>query len=309
VTAWVFVVGWAYLHTYYAYFGVNVDSLDFPVYHYFVFCYTQFVAFSWSGLSIAFLLLAFFLITWTGTQTVRKSLALLISCAYLFMFWAGFQLAVYNGKTAAMHNMGLDRLALVAPENFPHPEARMMACHAEHLLHQAVVYDSLAAAVAACHWLVGTSARRREYRHPPLTPRELAHKLPAFYAQHPHVGILFGPEDTGLTTAELDLCNDLVVIPTVADATSLNLAQAVLVLGYEIMQVHYQAPSHQGPPLASVDEIEAMYDHFRAAFSIHGFSGSHAIERSLMGIRRICERAGLERRDVRLLRGIARQLA
>jgi TrmH family RNA methyltransferase len=209
----------------------------------------------------------------------------------------------------AMHNMGLARLALVAPEHFPHPEARMMACHAEPLLHQAVVYDSLAAAVATCHWLVGTSARRREYRHPPLTPRELAHKLPALYAQHPHVGILFGPEDTGLTTAELDLCNDLVVIPTVPEATSLNLAQAVLILGYEIMQAHYQAPSQPGPPLASVDEIEAMYAHFRAAFSMHGFSGSHAIERSLMGMRRICERAGLERRDTRLLRGIARQLA
>ena len=96
--------------------------------------------------------------------------------------------------------------------------------------------------MATCHWLVGTSARRREYRHPPLTPHELAHKLPALYAQHPHVRILFGPEDTGLTTAELDLCNDLVVIPTVPEATSLNLAQAVLILGYEIMQAHYQAP-------------------------------------------------------------------
>src|SRR5262244_4266302 len=90
----------------------------------------------------------------------------------------------------AMHNMGLRRLALVAPAHFPHPEARMMACHAEHLLHQAEVYDSLSAAVATCHWLVGTSARRREYRYPPLTPRELAHKLSALYAQHPHVGIL-----------------------------------------------------------------------------------------------------------------------
>jgi tRNA C32,U32 (ribose-2'-O)-methylase TrmJ len=58
-----------------------------------------------------------------------------------------------------------------------------------------------------------------------------------------------------------------------------------------------------------VGEIEALYAHFRAAFTIHGFSGSHAIERSLMGMRRICERAGLERRDIRLLRGIARQLA
>ena len=107
VTAWVFVVGWTYLHTYYIYFGVNVDSLDFPIYHNFVFCYTQFVAFSWSGMGIAILLLAFFLITWAGTQTVRKPWAVLICCAYLFMFWAGFQLALYNGKVAAMHDMGL----------------------------------------------------------------------------------------------------------------------------------------------------------------------------------------------------------
>jgi len=156
---------------------------------------------------------------------------------------------------------------------------------------------------------VGTSARRREYRHPPLTPHELAHKLPALCAQHPHVGILFGPEDTGLTSAELDLCNDLVIIPTVPEATSLNLAQAVMVLSYEIMQAQYQPPLHQEPPLASLDEIEAMYGHMREAFTIHGFSGAHAIERGLMGLRRIFERAGLERRDVRLLRGIARQLA
>jgi hypothetical protein len=107
VTAWVFVVGWAYLHAYYAYFGVNVDSLDFPAYHYLIFCYTQFVTFSWSGVGIAAVLFAFFLITWAGTQTVRKAWAVLISCTYLFMFWAGFHLAVRNGKNAAVHNMGL----------------------------------------------------------------------------------------------------------------------------------------------------------------------------------------------------------
>lgn len=209
----------------------------------------------------------------------------------------------------AMQNMGLHRLALVAPVAFPHPEARMLACHAEPLLEQAVVYDSVAAAMAPCHWLVGTSARRREYRKPPLTPRALAQQWPILQSQHPHIGILFGPEDAGLTTEELDLCNDLVVIPTVAEATSLNLAQAVLVLCYELMQADSQAPAYQAPPLATLAEIEAMYSHFREAFAIHGFSGAHTIERAIMGLRRLCERAGLERRDVRLLRGIARQLA
>src|SRR2546422_11169835 len=75
------------------------------------------------------------------------------------------------------------------------------------------------------------------------------------------------------------------------------------------MQARYQAPPHQEPPLASLDEIEAMYGHMREAFAIHGFPGPHAIERGLMGLRRIFERAGLERRDGRLLRGIARQVA
>ena len=112
----------------------------------------------------------------------------------------------------AMHNMGLERLVLVAPKRFPHPEARMMACDAVELLQQARIVPTLAEAVASCHWLVGTSARRRQYRKPPLSPEAVAHKLPALYQQQ--VGILFGAEDAGLTTAELDLCHDLLVIPT-----------------------------------------------------------------------------------------------
>lgn len=209
----------------------------------------------------------------------------------------------------AMGNMGLHRLVLVAPERFPHAEARMMACGAEDLLQQAQIHATLDTAIAPCHWLVGTSARRREYRHAPLTPRAFAARLPMVTARHPQVGILFGPEDAGLTTAELDLCNELVVIPTVPHATSLNLAQAVLVLCYEILQSQYQPPCVSAPPVASVGEVEAMFAHLHAAFTIHGFSGEHAVLRGLMGLRRIFERAGLERRDVRLVRGIARQLA
>ena len=208
----------------------------------------------------------------------------------------------------AMHNMGLSQLTLVAPACFPHPEARMMACNAEPLLQQARVCDTIHEAVASCHWLVGTSARRRHYRKPPLTPRELAHKLPAL-CQHAHVGILFGPEDTGLTTDELNLCHDRVVIPTAPTATSLNLAQAVMVLCYEILLAHSQPAAPQVPILATVADTEAMYAHLQDAFSLHGFPDTHSIERILDRLRRIFERTGLERRDVRLIRGIARQLA
>ena len=208
----------------------------------------------------------------------------------------------------AMQNMGLHRLCLVQPECFPHPAARMMACHADELLQQAQVCDSVQQAVAGCHWLVGTSARRRRYRKPPLTPRAFAHKLPVLCQQH-HVGLLFGPEDAGLTTPELNLCHELLVIPTVPTATSLNLAQAVMVVCYEIMQARIQAPTEVLPALASVGEIEAMYQHLRQALAIRGFSDPHGIERVLDGLRRIFERTALEQRDVRLVRGIARQLA
>lgn len=207
----------------------------------------------------------------------------------------------------AMRNMGLHRLALVQPARFPHPEARMMACNAESLLQQAQVYDSLEEAVATCHWLIGTSARRRQYRNPPLTPRALGDKLIDLCQQH-HVGILFGPEDAGLTTPELNLCHELMVIPTVSAATSLNLGQAVMVTCYEILQARERPPSRQMPRLASVEETEAMYDHLRQAFAIRGYSDAYQIERVLDGLRRLFDRVELEQRDVRLMRGIARQL-
>jgi TrmH family RNA methyltransferase len=208
----------------------------------------------------------------------------------------------------AMRNMGLHHLALVAPERFPHPEARMMACGAESLLHQARIYDTLSAAVASCHWLVGTSARRRRYRNPPLTPAALAQKLVTLSQQH-HVGILFGPEDAGLTSDELDRCHDLIVIPTVTEATSLNLAQAVMVVCYELMRQQPLLQVQQLPQMASVEEIEAMYAHLRETFAIRGFADMDAVERVVLGLRRVFERTKLELRDVRLLRGIARQLA
>lgn len=207
----------------------------------------------------------------------------------------------------AMHNMGLHRLALVQPAHFPHPEARMMACHATPLLQQAHIYNSLSEAVASCHWLIGTSARPRQYRHPSLTPRALAKQLSDLCQQH-HVGILFGPEDAGLTTPELNRCHALMVIPTVSAATSLNLAQAVMVTCYEILQARAHPPSRQMPLLASVAATEAMYDHLRQAFTIRGFADAPQIERVLDGLRRLFDRVELEQRDVRLVRGIARQL-
>src|SRR5580704_1880691 len=98
VTAWIFLLGWVYLHTYYEYFGLNVNALDFPSYHYLIFCFAQFVSFRWRGLIVGVLLLAVFMLTWWGTTIQKKFPAIVIGFAYLFVFWIGFHVAVADGK-------------------------------------------------------------------------------------------------------------------------------------------------------------------------------------------------------------------
>ena len=206
-----------------------------------------------------------------------------------------------------MRNMGFSRLVLVAPERFPHPEARMMASSARKLLEEAEVHDTLAAATATCHWLAGTSARQRQHRNLPLTPRQLGDKLPALC--QPVSG--WPGIRTGGRRADHRRARRLSRSggdPHLPEAPSLNLAQAIAVVCYEISQPRHAPAAPPAPPLASVAESEAMYQHLRRAFSIRGFPGEPAVERALSGLRRIFERTGLERRDVRLLRGIARQL-
>jgi tRNA/rRNA methyltransferase len=100
-----------------------------------------------------------------------------------------------------------------------------------------------------------------------------------------------------------------VVIPTVPTATSLNLAQAVMVLCYEVLLARYHPTAPPVPTLATVADVEAMYTHLRQAFTIRGFPDAYSVERILDRLRRIFDRTGLEQRDIRLIRGIARQLA
>jgi hypothetical protein len=102
VTAWTFVTGWIYLHTFYSYFGININSLDFPVYQYLIFCYTQFTASVWSALCMSALLIAFFLLTWAGVAATRLRWALAVSLGYLIPFGGGSFLAVHNAGEASI---------------------------------------------------------------------------------------------------------------------------------------------------------------------------------------------------------------
>ena len=129
----------------------------------------------------------------------------------------------------AMKNMGLRRLYLAAPVEFPHREATYRAVQAADLLESAVVTASLAEAVADCSLVIGTSARERRIQLPQLGPRELG-PLCLGERRGEEIALVFGREDSGLSNEELRLCHWHVHVPTSADYSSLNLAAAVQLL-------------------------------------------------------------------------------
>ena len=147
----------------------------------------------------------------------------------------------------AICNMGLKRLIVVSPENFDLAKVRRMATHAaQEVVEQMAVMDTLDESLADFGYVVGTTARLGGQRQVLRSPARLAEKL-APISQQNQVAILFGPEDRGLTNADLRLCHGLVNIPT-AEFSSLNLAQAVMVVCYELFQYHSDKPGEFAPP-------------------------------------------------------------
>ena len=205
----------------------------------------------------------------------------------------------------AMKNMGVLDLWLVAPRQFPHPEATALASSAADLLETAHVVDSVPEALAGCGFVLGTTARvRTQYPWPILAAREAAVRAVGEAQQAP-VALLFGPERTGLTNDHLALCHALVQIPTNPDYSSLNLAQAVLLLAYEWRMATGAQPMlpEREAPLPAAETVEHLYDHFdrvmqRAGFEMHG-KPEHISRR----VRRLLHRAVPDQQEVNLLRG------
>jgi hypothetical protein len=107
VTAFTFVTGWTYLHAFYSYFGININSLDLPVYQYLIFCYTQFTSSTLSAIGMSVLMIAFFFLTWAGVEVSKLRWALAISIGYLILFGGGFLIAIHNAKAGAIRYMGI----------------------------------------------------------------------------------------------------------------------------------------------------------------------------------------------------------
>ncbi len=208
----------------------------------------------------------------------------------------------------AMRNMGLSHLRLAAPKCTIDDEAVRMARADNPVLESARTFRSLAAALRGIRLVVGTTGKSGGNREQTFSVRTLVPAILAHAARR-KVGIVFGPEDTGLVDDDLLRCQLLLRIPTQPGAHSINLAQAVMIVGYELYLGHLDCEPGRVPVLATVEQIEAMYEQLEAALRTIGFLHDENARHMMFRMRRLLGRTGLEHSDVGILRGIARQIA
>jgi len=207
----------------------------------------------------------------------------------------------------AMFNMGLSRLVLADPKCAINEESYRLARSGKGVLDSAKTCRSLKSALRGIRFLVGTTGKTGGYRSQSYAPRALATRI-LNHAARQKVGILFGPEDTGLVDEDLQLCQLLIRIPTQHKANSINLAQAVMIVSYELLLGSLAHEPARAPKLASLDQVEAMYAQLEKALLEIGFLQPQNARHMMFALRRILGRAGLEAPDAGVLRGIARQI-
>ena len=207
----------------------------------------------------------------------------------------------------AMKNFTAAELAIVGTARTQSFWARAMAVHGRDVLADARCYDSIRAAIADCTLVVGTTCRAGLYRSHSRTLRDLAPEIAAA-ARKGKVGLLFGPEDHGLSNKDLEHCQLLLTIPTNAEYQSLNVAQAAVICLYEIFAAALAPARDDGIQRAEAEAIERLFDIMRNSLLKIGFLDSENPEHILLALRRILGRGGLEDKDVRILTGMFRQI-
>ena len=215
----------------------------------------------------------------------------------------------------AMKTMGLSRLALVLPKVFPHAEATAMACGAADVLHQAQVYTHINDALSHCHWVFGASARSRHIAWPTLDARAAAEAIKQRILQGAKVALLFGSERVGLSNAQMDLCHFLVHIPCHESYQSLNVAQAVQIMAYELFQIYREggqvATAEVFPPLkvfATHQQLELFYIQLLEALKAIDFIKNNHHDVLMRKLRRLFHRASMTEEEVHILRGILTEI-
>ena len=214
----------------------------------------------------------------------------------------------------AMKTMGLTNLILVNPKdpkvNF-NPEAIAMASNAIDVLEAAQIVASLELAIADCHYILGTSARRRYLDWPLMTPREASAQVVNYVESKMQVAILFGRERNGLENYELERCHAHVYIPANPEYSSLNLAQAVQLVAYEMrLALLSEAEFAYTPkdPLALPGQLEGFYTAVEEVLLKIKFLDPKAPRKLMPRLKRLFQRFCLEEVEVKMLRGIFEEL-
>ncbi len=208
----------------------------------------------------------------------------------------------------AMKNMGLTRLRLVNGCDRFHPESLKFAVSAKDLLEQAELYTDLASALADCTMSVGTTRRHGKYRQEILSPSETAVRIKEFASPESRAAIVFGREDSGLTTEELSLCRWHATIPTAHDYGSLNLSQAILLFCYELDKATQSPGGGRIDPQATSGEMESMFNQMDACLQKIGFLNRQNPEHIMLSLRRMFYRANMDNREVAIIRGMMTQI-
>jgi TrmH family RNA methyltransferase len=205
----------------------------------------------------------------------------------------------------AMKIMGFKQLVLVAPRYFPHAEAEALAASAVDVLQQARVVSSLDEALAGVTTVIGTSARQRDLAASLLTARECGPWL--MQNRVGRTAILFGEERTGLTNEALDRCHAYVTINTADEYSSLNLAQAVQIIVYELHLALSMSRTENNPAealLADDTAMEGYFQHLERVMVTTEFLDPQFPKRLMPRLRRLYHRARPEVQELNILRGI-----
>ena len=206
----------------------------------------------------------------------------------------------------AMKNMGIKSLSLVQPKEFPSDVAIYRSKAAKDILEHAQVFNTLEEAISDCELVIGTSARGRKVPWPILNPKEAAEEVSRSSSHH-KIAIIFGREDRGLTNEELGLCNLHVNIPTDPDYSSLNLAQAVQILVYEIRQAilgEQEDKDYWDVELANNDQTELLINHMDELMQQVEFYDVDNPRKLLLRVRRFFKRSRIDVMETNIFRGL-----
>jgi len=205
-------------------------------------------------------------------------------------------------------NFGISQLIVVTDEQPDEERMLKMATHkAAHLIREMSLFSNAAEASAPFQFIVGTSARQGRQRVLEQPPREVMQELAPLLATN-RVALMFGPENTGLTNQELDLCQFTSTIPT-AGFSSLNLAQAVAIHCYELAMAARQvsdSPPQEGD-YANSRQLEGMYGHIEDVLAATTYLGEFNRTYWMRNIRQFFSRVRVKKKEASMIRGICRK--